>query len=105
MSTDVERIFVHNSGTKDHLLEILLGSRLSRTAIQHGFVSQLCIRRWSIREISLFLSSMEYLIRVAVLCASPSEVVCNKHSNGFGLAWIVVIPKRRGYARIFEKLC
>ena len=104
MSTDVERIFVHNSGTKDHLLEILLGSRL-RTAIQHGFVSQLCIRRWSIREISLLLSSMDYMIQVTVFCASSSEVVCTKHSNGFGLAWIVASPKRRGYARMFEKLC
>ena len=28
-----------------------------------------------------------------------------KHSDGIGLFWIVVIPKRRGYARFFEMLC
>jgi len=48
---------------------------------------------------------MEYVIRVAVFSAFNSEVVIIKHSNGFGLAWIVVIPKLRGFARFFEKLC
>ena len=70
-----------------------------------AFVSQLCIRHWSICELSPFLSSMEYMIRVAVLCAFHSEVAIIKHSHGFGLAWIIVIPKRSGYARFFEKLC
>jgi hypothetical protein len=46
----------------------------------------LCIRHWSIREVSPFLSSMKHVIRVAVFCAFPSEIVCIKHYNGFGLA-------------------
>jgi len=57
---------------------------------------RLCIRHWSIRELSPFLSSIEYVIRVAVFCAYPSKVGCIKHSNVLGLAWIVVIPKRLG---------
>ena len=66
--------------------------------------SWLCIRRWSIRELSLFLSSVEYVMRLAVFCAYTSKVRCYlKHSDGCGLAWIVLIPKRRGYARFFEK--
>jgi hypothetical protein len=43
-STDVGSISVRNSGTKDHLLEILLTSHTS------GKGEWLCIRRWSIRE-------------------------------------------------------
>ena len=39
---------------------------------------------------------MEYVIRLDVFCASLSEVGGIKHSNGLGLAWIAVIPKRRG---------
>ena len=102
MSSEVGSIFVRNSGTKDHLLEIPLGSRLRKTK---GLVSQLCIRRRSIRYLSLLLSSVDYVIRVAIFCASPSWVVCTKNSDGFGLAWIVVIPKCRGYGRFFVKLC
>ena len=74
--------------------------------IQNGFVSQLCIHHSSISEISPFLSSMEYVIRVAVFCTFHMELVIIKHSNDFGLAWwTIVILKRCRYARFFEKCC
>ena len=61
MSTEVGSIFVRDSGTKDHLLEVPLGSRLRKAS---GLVSS--------QEHPLrfpFLSFMEYAIRVAVFCA------------------------------------
>ena len=72
-------LFVRNSGSNDHLLEIPLGSRLRKA---NGLVLQLCIRHWSIRCLFRFLSYIEYVLRVAVIFASLSKVGGIKQSNG-----------------------
>ena len=95
-------MFVHNSGKKIILLRFLWAlAPGKRTAWSRScaFVAG------ASAYILQFLSSIEYVIRLVILCASLSKVGSIKYSNGLGCASIVVIPKRRGYARFLKKIC